>query len=320
MAKTPRASEPEADVPVNVNLKNLAALVSQGKAMEDAERAKSGGVQRSYVKIITKPQDPILDEGDKAYIKGAKLMNFVIANRKIVLGPKFTCTVLGLFKIYEETLMKDAGKDDEMPKVLGYWMPEDAEQIEVDGIFDRPFISRDGKPHVLKPVHWAVIRIDKHAELDDTLFAFRSVGNSVFKELEKLLKSNTQIAPQAKIQVTVQKIANKYGASFYPKFELAGMNFALKDNGEPKEVEGGMDKAEIAEVIQRWSGLYEEYASAKMVARKPNVAALIAGPGTAPALPTAGGTGGTGSKRGANAKAVKPAEAEGDDDNDRPNF
>lgn len=267
------------------DLDELNMLVGAGKAHEDNVRAQTGG-QNSFIKLIGDPQAAELKEGKPEFIKGAKYESFVIANKKVHLGRSFECTVLGLFKLFEETEVKDP-KSQEMAKIFGYWMPDDAMNIPLDGTFDRPFMAKDGTQHVLKPVHWVAVYLHGHEDIEDAVFAFRSTGNSVYTQLAKLLKNNSEVAPQLRLKVTNQAIEIKsYNKTYlYPKFDIAGRNFDMVDGKVKLLKDDGMEVDEIKTVLGLYAKLAGEYESNKMVARKSNIQALIGGPqAAAPAL------------------------------------
>jgi hypothetical protein len=276
MAKTVNAGVPAKK---SEALDELNQLALAGKAHEDVIRDQTGG-QNSFIKLIGDPQAKELIEGKPEFIKGAKYASFIIGNKKLHLGQKFEATVVGMFKLYEESEVKKEGSK-ELPKIFGYWMPEDAENIPVEGIFDRPFKAKDGTDHVLKPVHWVALYIHKFPDLEDAVLSFRSVGNGIYNQLAKTIKNQSAMAPQLRFMVKSQAIENKNWekTNLYPAFEVIGKNFDFADEKIKliDEDDGGMNVDTLKEVLGRYARLNDEYAANKLVAKKANISALVAG-------------------------------------------
>lgn len=276
----------DAPVPAKTGLvkPDLTALLGAGKMHEDEER-QGAGRDKSYVQIVKEAEDKVLREGKPEYIKGAKYKGFIIPNKKIWLGMEPEVVIVGMFKVYEERIPVPPGSK-ELPALVGIWMPQDAEQIPLgDGQFDRPFrSSRDGKMHVLNPAHWVSVWFRKHPDIDDAVITFRSVGNSIYQQLVKLIKqSGVASAPQLKVKLTTQiKEAKNYNdkAYLYPDFEiLEGLNFDINEKtGAPKLVEGGLTYEELEKVLTLYGSLAKDYASNNMVSLKTDIAKLIAPP------------------------------------------
>lgn len=292
MAKT---TETPAKVSKVSALDKLNQLAMAGKAHEDVSRAEIGG-QNNFIKLIGDPEAKELNQTKPEFIKGAKYKSFVIGNKKLHLGLSFEATIVGMFKLYEESEIKKEGSK-ELAKIFGYWMPEDAENIQIEGIFDRPFISKDGSGHVLKPVHWLALRLDKFPDLENVVISFRSTGNSIYAKLAKMVKNGSEIAPQIKVKVTSQAIENKTwdSTNLFPDFEIVGKNFDFTD-GKIKlisEDDGGMSIEDVEATLEMYAHLNEEYAENRMVSKKSKstLAALLEQPAPAVALTSSAGKG-----------------------------
>ncbi len=268
-------------------LDELNALAGAGKAHEDELRAKTAG-GLSYIKILSDPQGAELQKNDTAFIKGAAYGHFVIGNKKITLGKVFQAVALGILKLYEETEVKQEG-DESLPKVFGYWVPDDAEQIPTEGNFNRPFTARDGTQHVLRPVHWIPLFLPEYPEIEDAVLTFRSTANSISAKLAKALKGQTEIAPEVMITVKTQQIKNeKWKKTYlYPDFEIGEKNFNMVE-GRLSLAKGGMDLATVKEVLIRYNHWQEEYAANRLVAKKSNIAGLLGSDAGKPAAAALG--------------------------------
>jgi hypothetical protein len=258
-------------------LDKLNQLALAGKVHEDVAREEVAG-QNNFIKLIGDPEAKELNSTKPEFIKGAKYKSFVISNKKVHLGMSFECTIVGMFKLYEETEVKKEGNKD-LPKIFGYWIPEDAENIPVEGMFDRPFLAKDGTTHLLKPVHWLAVRLDAFPDMENVVISFRSTGNGIYAKLAKAVKNACDLAPQLKIKVTSQAIENKdWGkTNLFPDFEIIGKNFDFVD-GSIKlipEAKGGMTPDDLEATLTMYAHLNEEYAENRMVSKKSNIAALI---------------------------------------------
>jgi hypothetical protein len=294
---------------------NLAALLAGGRVHEDQERDALQSFQKSYLNIVSKLTDPVLKADKPEYIKGAKLLNYVIPSSKINLGANPIVTVVGMFKVYEERKVVPQGSK-ELPPLIRYWHPLDAEQIKLEGSFERPFLAkgRNGAPdemHVLKPVHWLCVWIEKHPDIEDGLLTFKSKGNQIYQNIVKAIKaSDVQYAPQLKIKLKTQEIpAPEYNAVYiYPDFEIIEdeLNFAVKNVkgvDTPVTVDGGLSEEDMVKVLTLYDRLAKEYADFSMVGRIKDISKLVAGPAE-------------GQKLLSGAKVNKPGTPVVDDDDD----
>jgi len=247
----------------SVGSEDLSALVLANKEMEDIERAKTGS-QNSFITLV-KATSGIVDANDPAYIKGVKVLDYAIASKKLGLGKALDVTILGMFKLYAEVTPKE--KDSDMPKTVKFWMPEDAAQYPVAGIFDRPLPNGN----VLQPNHWVFVYLHAHPEIEDGLIAFRSKGNSVYAQLEKLIKAESSVCTELRFSVTNQAIRNEtYKKNdYYPKFEITGHNYKLtEDNKVVKTKDSKVDAATLKEIIERSYKIQKSYQEMKMVAKQ----------------------------------------------------
>lgn len=294
---------------------NLAALLAGGRVHEDQERDAVQSYQKSYLNIVSKPTDPVLKADKPEYIKGAKLYSYVIPTSKLNLGPNPIVTVVGMFKVYEERKFVPPGTK-ELPPLIRYWHPLDAEQIKLEGSFERPFLAKgkNGAPdemHVLRPVHWLCVWLEKHPDIEDGLLTFKSKGNQIYQNIVKAIKeSEVQYAPQLKIKLKTQEIAApEYNAVYiYPDFEIVEgeLNFAVKNIkgvDTPVTVDGGLSEEDMVRVLTLYDRLAKEYADFSMVKRIKDMSKLIAGPAN-------------GAKVLSGAKVSKPGAAVVDDEDE----
>lgn len=262
----------------------LGALVAQAAQLEAGVRAQSG-TSLTWITVVD-PSSNILVKEDKAFIPGAKMRDFVIGSKKLVLGEEFSATVLGMFKVYAE--VQPSAVKGEMSKTVGYWHPDDAEMVPLQGYFDRPL----NNGHVLQPVHWVFLYLHDHPEMEGVVLSFRSTGNKVYSQIEKLVKASSTIAPELRFKIGTQGIkAEAYNRTYYyPEFKLDGqLNFKYDFEKGVLPVEGGMDQAELETVLTRYADLQKAFKAGLVVARRDGgmVSKLLPGAPAQAALPAA---------------------------------
>jgi len=262
----------------------LSALALANKEMEGEERAKTGS-QNSFITLV-KANGQVLDKNNPAYMPGVKPLDYVISSKKLKLGKALDATIIGMFKIYAEVKQKE--KDSEMPVTVQFWNPADAANFPVipGTIFDRGLPSGN----ILQPVHWVFVYLHDFPDIEDGLIGFRSKGNSVYAQLEKMVKAESSACTELRFSISSQGIYNeKYKKTdYYPKFELAGHNYKLTEDGKVlKTKDSKLDMDTLKEILSRSKKVYEDYKQMKMVAKK-DVAALMGVPGR-PALPAGKG-------------------------------
>jgi hypothetical protein len=262
-------------------LDQLSAMAASSKAREDELRAQEGS-SNSFI-TLAQGNTGVLKPDNAAHIKGAKMYDYVIAKSKLRLGASLDLTVLGLFKLYTEQAKKQ--KETDLPKTVAFWLPEDAEQIPL--LPGSNFARQLPNGNTLIPTHWVFVYLHKHPEIEDALLPFQSIGNQVYKDLQKEIAAQSAVCTELRFTVTKQPIESKdHEAWYYPKFEVSGRNFDYKD-GKVALLKGGLPKDELAEVLRRGQALHEEYAAKRMVSKK-NLAAIV-GVNPRPALAAPGG-------------------------------
>jgi hypothetical protein len=278
-ASAKKAAAKKADA---AELEELAAIAAEAKALEDEERAKSGG-NNLFVTLV-QGNSGILIEEDARHVKGVKLHDYVIAQKKLLLGATLDATVLGCFKLYAEKKKKE--RDNEMAPTVRFWMPEQAEDIPIGHgeIFARPLTNGN----LLLPTHWVFLYLHKYPELEGVVLPFQSTGNKIYEQLRKLLKYETKICTELRFKIGKQAVHNDdYKATyFFPEFTIAGRNFSFNDDGKLLLGDSGVDAAEVKEILERSRTLQKDYAENRIVTLK-NKAEVLTLAGSAPvqALP-----------------------------------
>ena len=252
----------------------LSALACSTKELEDVRRAEMGS-QNSFI-TLAKANSGVVDPNNPAFIKGVKPLDYVISSKKLGLGKCLDATIIGMFKVYAEVLKKDSKND--MPKTVGFWMPDDAVQFPLTGIFDRELPNGN----ILQPCHWVFVYLHKHAEIVDGLLPFQGKSQSIaYAPLEKLVKAESSLVTELRFKITSQDVYNEgyKKTDYYPKFEIVGRNYRLTEAGKvQKTKDSDLDAATLKEILTRSRKLMEDYAAMKLVSKR-NVQALL---GSAP--------------------------------------
>jgi len=247
---------------------DIAKLLAQAAEMDSQNQAELGGNRVPYIKCITSAEDPILDKSTPDYIPKAVYKGFCIPTLKLNLGAEFDYTVMGILSIYEEKVKAKGKGANEIPPIVGYRMPKQAQQIPIaeGSYFDREFVAQDGETHILSPVFWVYGLVKDHEDVGLVNMVFRSTAAGNAKDLQKILSKNGGISCQHVVHVVAErKEFPKFNkVTFRPQFsETDRVNFQLK--GEtivPKE----WNKAEIAEYIQMYHKLQSDYTNSRLVA------------------------------------------------------
>jgi hypothetical protein len=297
-AAAPRTA-PKKDAPARAGRKSsttttssvdeLSSLALAGKELEDEQRAQTGS-QNSFITLV-KANSQALDKNNPAFMKGVRPLDYVITSRGLKLGAKLDVTILGMFKVYAEVKLSPVnakGQKEEMDKTVAFWMPDQAMQFEISpgSIFDR------GLPNgnVLQPVHWVFLYLHDFPEVDDGIVAFRSRGNSIYADLQKLVKAESAVCTELRFEVSHQEIYNeKYKKTdYYPRFEITGRNYTLtRDDKVVPDRQSGLDRETLKEILSRARDMQSAYKEMKMVARR-NIGALT-GPAPRKVLPAGKG-------------------------------
>jgi len=266
-SKAPVASGKKSQTVTTSSVDELSELVVSTKVLEDEERAKSGS-QNSFISLVTN-RSGVIDENNPAYMKGVKLHDFVIASKKLKVSDKKQCvdaTIIGMFKVYAEK--KAAEKEDEMAKTVSFWNPDQAAQYPlVEGNnFERQLPSGN----VLVPAHWVFLYLHDFPEIEDGLISFQGKGNSIYAQLEKLVKAESSVCTELRFSISHQGIYSERRKQtyYYPKFEIVGHNYKLTEDGKvTKTKDGTVDKEALKEILTRSKEAYEAYKNMRMVAK-----------------------------------------------------
>lgn len=293
--KTEAASAPAKSKSTAVAKKDefddLSALAGAGKALEDAERAKTGS-SLTWITCV-QPGAGVTTKGDPAYIKGVEAGSFYIADRQLALGEKLRGTVIGMFKVYGEIKKKE--KESEMAKTISFWLPEDAEQIPVEGNFERPLSNGN----ILVPMHWVFLEIEGHEDIVDAMLAFRSKGNSYYTAFNKLVKKSSEICAQLVVEFDTEAVPMpEYKKTyFYPVGQVVGKNFDYdSEAGKVTLIKGGASAGRVREILEKYARIQKEFADLKVVSKRnaETLKTLLPGGGGAArkGLPAGTGAGG----------------------------
>lgn len=261
---------------------DIAKLLAEAAEMDGQNQAEIGGNRVPFIKCISKAEDPILDKTSPDYIPKAVYKGFVVTQHKLNLGVEFFFTVMGIFSVYEEKVKLTGKSSNEIPPIVGYWMPEQARQIPImeGSYFDRAFVAKDGETHILSPVFWVFGLIKDHEDLGLHNIVFRSTAAENAKALQKLLSAKEGFTCQQVVKVTAEKKEfPKFKSSTYrPIFEATDRaNFQIKGTSIiPKE----WDKAEVSEFVKVYHTLQADYSNSRMVANRDVAAAVLALPET----------------------------------------
>ena len=245
-------------------------LLNSAAELDGQNQAEVGGNRVPYIKCISKAEDPILDKTSPDYIPKAVYKGFCVPTHKLNLGAEFFYTVMGIFSVYEEKVKPKGKEANNIPPIIGYWMPEQAKQIPIASgeYFDRVFVAKDGETHILSPVFWVFGLIKGHEDLGLHNIVFRSTAAPNAKALQKILAKVGGISCQQVVKVVAERkeFKNFSSVTYRPMFEETDrLNFSTKNN---KLIPEEWSKAEVAEFSKMYFNLQNDYASSRMVANR----------------------------------------------------
>jgi len=249
---------------------DILSLIQNASKLEDENSEfLDDGNRVPFIKVISKETSPELNADSEGYIKGAKFKDFVIPKTGTLLGQSFSCTILGIFKMYEDKVEPENKKV--LPKIVGYWMPDQAKELPMvkGSFFDRCYLDADDKAHKVSPVFWLYCLINGKLDLGLHMMIFRATANENIKKVQKLLKELGGITPQHVLKVISERkdFPDFNSATFRPLFqETDKVNFEVDSKG--KLVAREMDKDEATMTIKLYNQLQTDYAHGKLVAKK----------------------------------------------------
>ena len=249
---------------------DIARLLAEAAEMDGQNQAEIGGNRVPFVKCISKAEDPILDKTSPDYIKGAMYKGFCVPEHKLNLGAAFDYTVMAIFSIYEEKVKPKGKVAGEIPPIVGYRMPKQAQQVPIveGSYFDREFIAKDGETHILSPVFWVFGLIKDHEELGLHNMVFRSTAAGNAKALQKLLSANEGISCQQVVHVIAEKkeFPAYKSVTFRPLFEATDrLNFQIKGG---RVIPGEWTKEEVSSYVQIYHKLQSDYTESRLVSNR----------------------------------------------------
>jgi hypothetical protein len=256
---------------------DLSDLAVKTKAMEDEIRAQTGG-SNSWLRVLQSGVD-IITKGTADFIKGAEAGDFFLADKKLVLkDPEIT--ILGMFKVYAEK--KPGAKENDMSQTVGFWLPQDAEQIPTKegSNFERSL--RNG--NTLVPMHWMFVYIHEHPEITDALIPFQSIGNGYFSIISKMIKKSCSLSTELRLKLSCvgEKNEDYNKTYFYPEVTVLGKNFDFDaETGKVSICKGGLKADEVREILTRSNEAQKAYKELKMVSKRSEQALLALIPGNA---------------------------------------
>lgn len=233
--------------------------VQKAAQAEMVHRAEFGA-SLTWITLVG-AKSKVLVKKDEAHIPGATVDSFVVASKKLLLGEKFKAVVLGVLKVYAE--MTTPVVPGEIAKTVGYWHPNDAEQVPLEGNFSRPLPNGNH----LEVQHWAMLYLPDHPELEGVVLTFKGAGNQYARKLQKLLKEQSTISPELIVEFSAEQVENKkYNTYFsYPVAEVVGKAFDF--DGGIKAVKGGLSAEVVEEICTRYADLYDAYDKGAMLSK-----------------------------------------------------
>lgn len=204
MEEQKAVSEVEGKEVAEVSNEELAALIADGKKLQETENA-GDGVKADYILLAKPGTKAINPKQTELYIEGLKIGDFFLQKEKKVLGTKLRVVPLAFVTLYQEKASAD--KDAQF---FGIWNKEQAESYElVNGsYYDRQLPNG----HILQPVNWVMVEVLGHPEIENAVIAYKSTGSRIWRKWKEDAKPRSQTSATLIYDISEMDVSNDKNA------------------------------------------------------------------------------------------------------------
>lgn len=161
----------------------LSALVATNSKLQEKEN-EGEGVKADYL-LLAKPGSKALKRTEKdLYIQGLQIGDIYIQKDKLNLGAEIKVVPLAFITLYNER-----ESADQNAKFFGVWNKEQAVNFP---LVDNSYFNRKlPNGHILVPVHWVMVTVIGHHEIENAVIAFKSTGSRIWKKWKEDAKGRS---------------------------------------------------------------------------------------------------------------------------------
>ena len=230
----------------------LAALIAEGKKLQEVENA-GDGVKADYILLAKTGTKALKKSQTDLYIEGLKIGDFFLQKEKKVLGDKIRVVPLAFVTLYQEK--ESADKDAQF---FGIWNKEQAETYDlVNGSY---YVRQLPNGHILQPVNWVMVEVLGHPEIENAVIAYKSTGSRIWRKWKNDAKPRSQTSATLIYEISEMDVSND-------KDDWTDIGFAYAGNLIEE------DKTMALKCLKKSNALRESYQKHLLVADHTTVSA-----------------------------------------------
>lgn len=225
----------------------LATLLTQSEQLQ-AKENEGEGVKADYI-LLAKSGTKALKRLEKdLYIPDLKMGDFFIQKDKKVLGERLEVVPLAFVTLYQEK----SGTDKDA-KFFGIWNKEQATTFPlVEGNY---FNRQLPNGNILVPVHWVMVEILGHQEIENAVITFKSTGSKIWKSWKEDAKNRSASSATLVYEIFEEAYNND-------KYDWTDVGFSYKENLIEK------DKAMAVYCLKKSNAIRESYEKSLLVGNR----------------------------------------------------
>ena len=222
----------------------LSTLVATNSKLQEKEN-EGEGVKADYL-LLAKPGSKALKRTEKdLYIQGLQIGDIYIQKDKLNLGAEIKVVPLAFITLYNER-----ESADQNAKFFGVWNKEQAVNFP---LVDNSYFNRKlPNGHILVPVHWVMVTVIGHHEIENAVIAFKSTGNRIWKKWKEDAKSRS--SSSATLVYTIKE-------ETYNNEKYSWSDFGFEYTANLLET----DKAEALFCLKKSNAIREAYNKATLI-------------------------------------------------------
>lgn len=193
-------SEVEGKEVAEVSDDELAALIAEGKKLQEAENA-GDGVKADYILLAKSGTKALKKSQTDLYIEGLKIGDFFLQKEKKILGDKLRVVPLAFVTLYQEK-----GSEDKDAQFFGIWNKEQAETYDLvkGSYYDRQLPNG----HILQPVNWVMVEVLGHPEIENAVIVYKSTGSRIWRKWKDDTKPRSQTSATLIYDISEMDVSN----------------------------------------------------------------------------------------------------------------
>lgn len=222
----------------------LTTLLEQSQQLQMKEN-EGEGVKADYI-LLAKSGSKALKRSEKdLYIPDLRIGDFYIQKEKLNLGAELQVVPLAFITLYNEK-----EDDSNTAKFFGAWNKEQATTFPlVDGSY---FNRQLPNGHILVPVHWVMVEVLGHKEIENAVIAYKSTGSRIWKKWKEDAKGRSSSSATLVYKIFEESFAND-------NYDWTNISFEYQENLIEK------DKNEAVYCLKKSNAIRESYEKSLLI-------------------------------------------------------